>query len=398
MAERPKITPEQIRNYTTEVTDIYISIEEELFLAIAKRLKTNPEYNKDQVLRWQVEKMQQLRMLNEDTIRELSKVTGLSADAIRQAIRDAGYDTLDAVDGEVKQAHGELIEKDDDFLLNAFVVLASMGSKFTPLSKEKYDGRLNGFINQAFRNINVNINETLITTNYGEGSVARMYRNIVNEVVSKVLGGEMTINKAVAETVTKWSDKGIDTGFVDKGGNVWTLERYAESVIRSTVNDTYNDFTIERMGEYGTDLVLVSSLSDPREACSLIQGKVASLSDPSSNPKYPSIYEFGYGTPSGCRGINCRHKFFVWFEGISINNQPQWSREEMDKNYKLSQKQRYYERQIRKAKQSLNLSKEIGDPDTIQRYQKLVSARQARIREFIQENKLSRRYDKEKIY
>ena len=104
--------------------------------------------------------------------------------------------------------------------------------------------------------------------------------------------------------------KGIDTAFVDRGGNVWTLERYAETVIRSTVNRTYNELRMSRMEEYGIDLVLVSSLPDPREACSLIQGKVASIKPIAENDsKYPSIYEFGYGEPDGLRGINCRHMF-----------------------------------------------------------------------------------------
>src|SRR5690606_31814723 len=109
------------------------------------------------------------------------------------------------------------------------------------------------------------VNQTLITTNMGEGTVARMYRKIVEETTGRVLAGTITINQAVAETTIRWANKGIETGFVDRGGRVWTLENYAQTVIRSTVNRTYNELRMSRMQEYGVDLVLVSSLPDASE-------------------------------------------------------------------------------------------------------------------------------------
>src|SRR5690606_4666242 len=116
-----------------------------------------------------------------------------------------------------------------------------------------------------------------------------------------------------------------------------------------------------------------------------------------NDTRYPSIYEFGYGEPWGLRGVNCRHMFYPFVEGLMENNQPQYSVEEMEKNRKLSQKQRYYERQVRRAKRSLMLAEEIGHEETIQRYRRLVRERQAKLREFVKENNLVRRYDKERV-
>src|SRR5690625_7480979 len=112
------------------------------------------------------------------------------------------------------------------------------------------------------------VKQTLITTNFGEGTVTRMYRKIVEETTGKVLSGLKTTNKAIAETVVEWSRRGISTAFVDRGGNIWNLERYAETVIRSTVNRTYNELRMSRMEDYDVDLVLVSALPDPRDICS----------------------------------------------------------------------------------------------------------------------------------
>ncbi|AMQ06740.1 phage minor capsid protein [Sporosarcina psychrophila] len=374
MAERPKITPHQLNMYTSQVTDIYVALEDEIFQMIAKRLKTPPELGKDYVLQWQVEKMQQLRMLNADTIAELSKATGLSADAIRQAVGDVGFKTIEGIDEELKSVKKKL-----------------------PLPTQ-IDKVLESFVKQTFLQIDNFVNQTLISTNYGEGSVTRMYRKIIEETTSKVLAGTKTINQAVAETVVKWGNKGIETSFIDKGGNVWTMERYADTVIRSTVNNTYNELRLSRIDDYGVDLVLVNSYADAREACSMIQGKVASMSQPSGHPDYPSIYDFGYGTPGGIRGVNCRHILYPFIEGANTNNQIQYDPQEAYKRGKVVQQQRGYERQIKRAKRSLNLAETVGDTDTIQKYKNLVRSRQADIREFISENKLPRRYDKEKVF
>src|SRR5690554_4394827 len=276
---RPKITPYQLDMFTQPVIDIYRALEEEIFLMMARRLKTSQDISRDRVFEWQVEKMQQLRTLNNETIRELSKATGLAEKEIRKAIENTGVGTIRSVDDELKGV-------------------------YDPLPRPTHiDNILSSYVQQTFREIDNFVNQTLITTNYGEGAVTRMYRKIVEETTGRVLAGNITVNKAIAETVIRWADKGIETAFIDRGGHVWSLERYADTVIRSTVNRTYNRLRTERMAEYGVHTVLVSSLPDPREACSKIQGKVASLKRPSENDTgYPSVYEFGYGTPGGIRG------------------------------------------------------------------------------------------------
>ena len=371
--KEPKITPHQLDLFTEPVSDIYRALEDEIFFMVAKRLKAPKEAGTDYVLQWQIEKMQELRMLNQETIKALAKATGLAEKEIIKAIEEVGYRTIESVDNELKYA-------------------------FEPLPIPNHiDTILATYVQQTFREIDNFVNQTLITTNYGEGTVTRMYRKIIEETTGRVLAGTTTINKAIAETVIRWSEKGLETSFVDKGGHVWSLERYADTVIRSTVNRTYNELRISRMDDYGVDLVLVSSHPDPREACAPIQGKVASTKNPSSNPKYPSIYEFGYGTPGGLRGVNCRHMFYPYVEGLNVNNQIQYSEADMKRNRELSQKQRYYERQVRKAKRSLMLAEEIGDEETIQRYKRLVRSRQATLREFVAEHNLIRRYDKERV-
>ncbi|WP_313469819.1 phage minor capsid protein [Lysinibacillus sp.] len=370
----PVITPYQFNMYTSQITDIYVALEDELFRQIAERLKTPETLEKDYVLQWQVEKMQQLRMLNQETIQALSEVTGIAAEKIEQMINDVGFDSIESIDAALAKANNETKPMPSDI-----------------------DARLESYVKQTFRELDNFVNQTLITTNHGEGTVTRLYRKIVEETTAQVLAGNKTINQVVAETVIKWAEKGIETGFIDKAGRVWHLEHYADTVIRSTVNRTYNELRLSRMEEYDIDLVVVNSYPNARPACAQIQGRICSMSNPSSNPKYPSIYEFGYGTPSGIRGINCRHILYPFIEGINENNQIQVDETEAHEQYQLSQKQRYYERQVRDAKRSLKLAEQIGDEATVQKYKQLVRNRQAKVREFVAEHDLVRRYDKERV-
>src|SRR5690625_870437 len=369
--ERPRITPHQLNMYTQPVTHVYQALEQEIFEMIASRLKTSKHYDADNVLEWQIDKMNQLRLVNDETVRALSKATGVAEKEIRKAIYNAGIETIRSVDYELRDV-------------------------YTPLPMPtQIDAIMESYIRQTFRELDNFVNQTLITTNYGEGTVTRMYRQIVEETTGKVLSGLKTTNQAVAETVIEWSRKGIDTAFVDRGGNVWHLERYAETVIRSTVNRTYNDMRMSRMEDYGIHTVLVTTLPDPREICSHAQGKVLTTKEHDS--EFESIYDYGYGTPGGLRGINCRHQFIPFLPGVMENNQPQYSQSEMTHNRELRQKQRYYERQIRMAKRELKLAEIVGDEETIQAKKKLVRNRQARIREFIAEHDLTRQYNRERV-
>lgn len=373
--KRPKINPTQLNIYIEPIVDIYGALEEEVFEMVAKRLKTSVDLNKDNVLDWQIDKMNQLRMINQDTISALSKTTGRAEKEIRTAIHNIGIDTIESVDYELSNVHDPLTMPTD------------------------IDRVLETYTRQTFREIDNYVNQTLIDTHFGRGTVSITYQKIVEETTAKVLTGIKTTNQAITETIVEWSRQGIDTGFIDKGGNVWSLESYARSLIRSTASRTYNEQRMSRMGEYGVDLVLVSSLADPREACSHIQGKVASLKPINENiSKYPSIYEFDYGKASGLRGVNCRHQFFPFIEGVNTNNQPQFSKKEMDEGREERQKQRYHERQIRDAKKAKRIAEATGDELSIARYNKLLKNRWARMREFIDESGRTRDYPREQIY
>lgn len=375
MINRPKITPEQLNMFTEPVTDIYRALEEDVFLLIAKRLRTSDNISADDVLKWQMDKLMQLRLLNEDTIKALSRTTGIAEREIRQVIKDAGLATIESVDHELKDVYPKLPKPSN------------------------IDNVLESYVSQTFREFDNYINQTLITSAFGNGTTARTYQRIIEETTAKMLTGTKTINQAITETIIRWQDKGLASGFVDKGGRVWSVENYARTTITSTINRTYNDMRTSRMDDYDVHTVIVSSLPDPREICSKIQGRVVSMREPSEDTQgYPSIYDYGYGTPGGIRGINCRHLLIPFIPGVNTNNQREYSDKDMEKQREERQKQRYLERQIRKAKQHLKVAEAIGDEESILKYKQMVRSRQQSMRRFIGDTGRTRQYNREKVY
>ena len=120
--KEPKITPYQLDLFTEPVSDIYRALEDEIFLLVAKRLKAGGRISEDDILRWQIERMQELRMLNQETIKALAKATGLAEKEIIKAIEEVGYRTIESVDSELKYAFEPLpITNHIDTILATYV-------------------------------------------------------------------------------------------------------------------------------------------------------------------------------------------------------------------------------------------------------------------------------------
>jgi hypothetical protein len=153
----------------------------------------------------------------------------------------------------------------------------------------------------------------------------------------------------------------------------------------------------------GTDLVQTSAHIGARPTHQLWQGKIFSLSG--TNPKYPDfIVETGYGTVTGLSGVNCRHSWYPFFEGLSENAYKQATLDEyadaaVEYNgegmsvYDATQIQRSIEREIRKTKREAGALGVAGldNVDEVQRVRGL----QARLRGLVEQTGLNRQSSRE---
>lgn len=378
------ITPKQLDIEGAYIQDAYMALEKELINMLIRRLNANTltELTEDTVFQWQVEKMQQLRMVNFDTINELvSQTSKYTEEQLKKLITDTGYKIG--------------IEADEEFSKMVDI----------PIKPNNLDMVLNQYFNSQWLDLNNHVNQTLITTNYQNNPLAQMYQQVLNDTVAKVLTGFETPQKAFRSSIYDMVDKGVMSSFKDVSGREWSLERYVRTVINSTKNKVYNDMRLERGIEYGVITALMSSHAAARKMCSPIQGGWVLLVRKSEAPEelqhLKSIYDYGYGKPDGTRGINCKHRFYPAIYGVNKNNMPKPpSIEEANENAKLVAKQRRLEVSIRNAKKSLNAAEVMGADEDVVHFKQLIRRRQASLRQFVSDNDklLHRDYSREQIY
>lgn len=173
-----------------------------------------------------------------------------------------------------------------------------------------------------------------------------VYIDIIEQSTAEVLAGQTTLRDAIRQTSKKWLKNGF-TPAKDALGRQWTTEGYSQMVIRSGVRNSVTDIQIERLNQYDHDLIEIDSHVGARPLCALYQGKVFSLNGKTEG--YEKLSNTSYGEAAGLFGINCGHRMYPFIEGEkkTYNKIDKQVNKEV---YEESQKQRYYERQIRAEK------------------------------------------------
>lgn len=130
--------------------------------------------------------------------------------------------------------------------------------------------------------------------------------------------------------------------------------------IITSVNQTCGQLQELRANEVGWDLMELTAHSGARPSHAEWQGKIVSLS---GQKGYLSKSDIGYGEAIGFKGINCRHDWYPYSKGSARSYTQKelnkWKNEKVTYNgkkytkYDATQKQRYFERQIRQDKKDL---------------------------------------------
>lgn len=371
-----KVTPQQLDLWSSNMADLYNSLEGEIIKILIKRLSRGHT----NITQWQAQKLSELRLFNNDVTKLLSEVTDVAESEIRKMFEEAGNAIVEDVDKAVPYAAQPI--------------------------PNMLDNIMRAYHDQVWGNIDNYINQTLITTNY-TGTAERAYTDVLNRTTAMFNTGLYSFEDAVERSITELAQKGIQSTFIDKGGHSWSLERYTRTVLKSTLANTYDTLRKERMAEYGLHTVVVTSHVGARTECSRIQGNVVDLRYPGEipiNSEYRSIYDSywgaDYGTAGGHRGTNCRHNHIIFVPGVSVNNQPDIDPKLNARIAEAQAKQRRIERQIVKYKKNLMVSEEMGS-DRVTYWKQMVAKRQKAMRNHLTgENAeyLSRNYRRERVY
>lgn len=373
-----KLNDEQLMLDASQVADIYHQLTLDLFDQVIDRIKERGSASlEDNPYIWQLEKMNEMGLLNEDNLKLISDRSGLAEEQLRHVIQNEGYKIYKDTKQQLLEATGG-----DSFAGNSII-----------------QTNLAAYVNQAMGAIDNLINTTLPM------SVRKVYQSIVQESVAKVVTGLTTSDKAISDTVMKWAKKGF-YGFTDSQGKHWKADTYARQVIKSTAWRVYREVRMAPAEELGIDTFYYHKKATAREMCAPLQHQIVTIgvARTEKGERILALSDYGYGYAWGCQGINCTHEMTPYIPGA--NYKPDLPDELRDltpeqaiENANVQAKQRAIERSIRQSKEFLHIAEKLGDSELIDKYKSKVRIQQGAMRDYLKQHPfLHRDYAREKYY
>lgn len=378
--KRPPIqfNDEQLLLQASNVADIYHQLALDLFDNVVERVtERGTVYLDKQPYIWQLEKMQQMHMLNEENLKLISKYSGVAEEQLRYIVENEGLKLYT----DTKQQ-----------------LLEDLGRGSAGNSNHIQE-ILADYANQAVGDIHNLINTTLPM------SVIGAYKGIIEQSVARVVTGLSTADKAISDTVMKWQEKGFQ-GFQDSAGRNWKIDNYARTVIKTTTYRTYREMRTRPAEELGIDTFYFSKKASARKSCAPLQHEIVTTGRArvEHGEKILALSDYGYGRPEGCLGINCGHMLTPFIPGANYRpdlgeDVAEVTPEQAEENANAEAKQRAIERSIRQSKEFLHVAEKLGDSELVDKYKSKVRIQQGAMRDYLRQHPfLHRDYAREKYY
>lgn len=190
------------------------------------------------------------------------------------------------------------------------------------------------------------------------------FYNSINMAYMEVSTGVKSYTQAIIDTIKNLSKQGAVITY--PSGAKRSLESAVRTNVVTAINQNCGKIQETRADELGWDLMELTAHSGARPEHTEWQGKIVSRS---GQKGYLSLDDIGYGEVTGFKGVNCRHDWYPYYKGSSrtySNSQlKDWRNEKVEYNrqkismYDATQKQRYFERQIRQDKKDLRAQQAI---------------------------------------
>ena len=190
------------------------------------------------------------------------------------------------------------------------------------------------------------------------------FYNAINMAYMEVSTGVKSYTQAIIDTINNISSQGAVITY--PSGAKRSLESAVRTNIVTAINQNCGKLQELRADEMGWDLMELTAHSGARPSHASWQGKIVSRS---GQKGYLSLKDIGYGEVTGFKGINCRHDWYPYYSGstrtYTEKQLKEWQEEKITYNrkeyskYDATQKQRYFERQIRQDKKDLKAQQAI---------------------------------------
>lgn len=340
------LTPDYFYGKSDRLVEIYQELEDWILQDAAQRLLKSGEMSgtADRNL-W---KLQQMGMQNQEIVKKISKITGMSQREVRKILKES---VLASFEND-KKTLGEGVLTPNENTMAVRVANAELKKTF-------------GELDNLTRTTMVQAQSDLL--------------NLLNEVDYRVASGMQSYNSAICEVLDRYAQRGVVIDYPT--GARRSLESAIRCCIVTSMNQTAAQVTNQYIVEGGLEYVLVSAHMGARHSKKYPegiqshdhwQGKVYKIVG--SEKGIPNLTEAtGYSidpvtgqgkvvNPLGLHGYNCRHSHQPWDKSlrnpyVDEDGNPKIDIHESQDLYEKQQQQRALERNIRQTKRELMMKK-----------------------------------------
>lgn len=325
------LTPHYLAECSDEFVRLLGELDESIMRDFVRRLVKAGHIT--DAAKWQAQQMMEAGALYDDIVAEAARMTGKTETAVRELFREAGLKSV-AYDINICRAAG----------LSPLPLAASPAAMQVLLSgMEKTKGMLD--------------NLTMTTANGAQRAFIEAATLAEMQVESGAFDYVTAIRNAVHTAASRGAWVLYPTGARSR------LDTATRRAVLTGVNQTAAALTLAYADDMGCDLVETTAHMGARPEHVVWQGQVFSRSGKSR--RYPDfVTATGYGTGPGLCGWNCRHSFYMFFEGL---DERAYSRAQLDEYanarvrvngkempyYEATQRQRAMERRVRDTRREL---------------------------------------------
>lgn len=322
------LTPLQYNALCDEIAVLYAGLENSIIEDMTKRIVRMGFVSDSSA--WQTRMLMESGMLYEDILAEIAQRTGQTDRQIRELFQNAGIQAV----------------RNDNFYYRqaGLVVPRTMSDSALQVLNAGYQ-KCSGSLK----------NLTLTTANTSQ----QIFIQACNLAYMQTISGTMDYNTAVRHAVQSAAGNGAVVRY--PSGHQDKLDVAVRRAVLTGVGQTVRQISFQNAKDFDCDLMEISAHAGARPSHAEWQGQIVSLS---GRRGYLTLDAIGYGTADGFGGVNCRHDWFPFFEGFSERAYSDERLRELAEHkttidgvdysdYELSQKQRYYERQIREKKRQV---------------------------------------------
>ena len=357
------LSPRYLEGMSDEIVDIYAQLEADILQDMARRIAKLGKIT--EATKWQAQLLAETGALKKNINKYIKKYDPVIQREIKAIYNDAMVKNARANNRIFEDALGHGVSD-----INAQVMLASIQKTHSDLSR------------------------LTITTAY---TTEQQFVQVANAAYMQVVTGAFDYDSAMKKACNQLAADGI-TGVQYRNGKPVRLQ--IEPAVRMNiitgVNQTASAMTMNNCDELGCDLVETTAHIGARPEHAAWQGEVFSISG--TNPKYRPFSVCELGTITGLCGINCRHSYYPYFEGLE-KHYTQADLDEMEKQtvtyngqkmtrYEGEEKLRGIERNIRQYKRRA-LTQEAAGVDSTAARQK-IGEWQAKARDFTKQTGIER--------